>query len=110
MVQLSGHTVEFWIISGVAGILLPLCIFLLKEIYHERRKKESSLTSAIERLENTMNKLDRTMSFQNASCIEKHTSINARLKNIDVKVIELDKRVDDNSSDIKVIKSYIKLK
>jgi Tfp pilus assembly protein PilN len=102
------YTTSTWILSGVVSVLLLLSMFLLREYYFSQKNEGMQLSKEICKLNETLSKLDKMISSNNASMFEKHRVINNRLRNHDEHLENLGVRVNEVEGEVKVIKSKVR--
>ena len=81
------------IIGGILIILLGVIGFFIKRYFNARDKKEDTLTEVANALQNTVDKLDKTVAKLGANVL-------AQVEICKLKHVPIDKRLDKHSSEI----------
>ncbi|MHC1707481.1 MAG: hypothetical protein AB9842_08165 [Bacteroidales bacterium] len=92
------HPVLLAIYQIVTPVLLAVIAFWL-----------SRFVKKVDRLEELLRKMELAFSSQNASCVEKHKGINARLNGHDHEIDILKNTTGHHTTEIEVIKNKLKV-
>lgn len=102
------YTTITWILSGVSSVLFLITVFFLRDYFSSRKQEAGKLSDSIEKLDKTLNSLDKLIAGDKSACVEKHTALNSRLRNHDAQIDSLGNRVNTVERNIDVLKSKVK--